>query len=99
MKFDMPKLTSIQPSIESSVLKLVEEVGEVAECAGKFRGINGEKFALPQHEVNQENLKKELIDVIQAATTVLYVIGVDQAQVDAYLRTIHIPKMKQRGYL
>jgi hypothetical protein len=96
--FTIPKLKGINPSLESAVLKLVEEVGEVAERVGKYRGINGENFELPDAEENKHELFKELIDVIQATCTVLNTIKATDADIDYYLRTTHLKKMISRGY-
>lgn len=95
---ELPILTNIKPSLESAVLKLVEEVGEVAERVGKYRGINGENFALPDADENKHELFKELIDVLQSTATVLNTLGVTNKDIEYYLKTTHVNKMISRGY-
>ena len=95
----LPVLKGITPTLESSVLKLVEEVGEVAERTGKYRGINGERFSLPDASVNKKELTKELVDVIQSVVTILSVLEVPAEEIDKYVKTVHVRKMKKRGYL
>jgi NTP pyrophosphatase (non-canonical NTP hydrolase) len=95
---ELPILSNITPSIESAVLKLVEEVGEVAERVGKYRGINGENFKLPDAEENKYELFKELIDVLQSTATILNTLGVTNESISDYLKTIHLSKMISRGY-
>ena len=38
----LPKLNQLEPSLESTALKLMEEAGELAQAIGKFRGLSGE---------------------------------------------------------
>jgi len=47
----LPRLNQLNPTLESTALKLMEEAGELAQAIGKFRGMNGEKAALPKEEV------------------------------------------------
>ena len=38
----LPRLNQLQPSMESTALKLMEETGELAQVIGKYRGLSGE---------------------------------------------------------
>ena len=93
-----PKLTGLQPTLESTALKLMEETGELAQAIGKHRGLSGETQVLSA-ESGLQRIAEELLDVAQTAATMMYVLeerhGVDlTALLDA-----HVAKLKQKGYL
>lgn len=94
----LPKLNKLHPSLESTALKLMEEAGELAQCIGKFRGMNGENVVRNQEE-NIDCIACELLDVAQTAVTMMYVLeeqfGVDVNQA----LEKHIAKLNQKGYL
>lgn len=94
----LPKLNRLQPSLESTALKLMEEAGELSEAIGKFRGMNGERIELGRTEVI-ERVARELLDVAQTAITMMYVL---EEQYDVDLDKAlgdHIDKLLRKGYL
>ncbi len=95
----LPRLNGLSKvSIESTLIKLAEEMGELAQYIGKFRGINGEQQEKAEAEVVQ-GMTNELLDVAQTAVTMMYVLedtyGVDiQSAVQA-----HVTKLIRKGYI
>lgn len=94
----LPKLNQLEPSLESTALKLMEEAGELAQAIGKFRGLSGEKTTYDADEV-MNMITKELLDVAQTAVSMMYVLE-DQYQVDiGQCLGEHIQKLINKGYL
>lgn len=94
----LPKLDKLEPNLESTALKLMEETGELAQCIGKFRCLNGEKVQRDQKE-NIQAIACELLDVAQTAVTMMYVLE-EQFNVDIEnALEKHINKLIQKGYL
>lgn len=94
----LPKLNKLNPSLESTALKLMEETGELAQCIGKFRCLNGEIIKRDEEE-NIQAIACELLDVAQTAVTMMYVLE-EQFNVnieDALEK--HINKLIKKGYL
>ncbi|WP_206831965.1 MazG-like family protein [Alicyclobacillus fructus] len=94
----LPKLERLTPTLESTMLKITEEVGELAQAIGKFRGLSGEETKLPDEEVIRA-IVTELLDVAQTATSMMFVIedlyGIDvEREVER-----HIEKLRRKGYL
>ncbi len=95
----LPRLNGLaRVSLESTLIKLAEELGELAQYIGKFRGINGEQQEKAEAEVVQ-GITHELLDVAQTAITMMYVLedtyGVDiQSAVQA-----HVDKLVRKGYI
>jgi len=94
----LPKLNNLKPTLESTALKLMEEAGELAQCIGKFRCLNGENIQRDQQE-NVQCIACELLDVAQTAVTMMYVLE-EQFNVDiqAALER-HINKLQEKGYV
>jgi NTP pyrophosphatase (non-canonical NTP hydrolase) len=94
----LPKLDNLQPSIESTALKLMEEAGELAQAIGKFRGLNGEKVDMSEKEI-LDRISGELLDVAQVAVSMMFVMedtyGVN---IDEKVEE-HINKLKRKGYI
>lgn len=94
----LPCLNKLQPSLESTALKLMEEAGELAQAIGKFRGLNGETIYYDDDKVI-DCITKELLDVAQTAVSMMFVleeeykVDIDQAVAQ------HIDKLKRKGYL
>ena len=59
-QISFPKLNNLQPNLESTCLKLMEEAGELAQAIGKLRGLNGEKVDINDKEVI-ELISRELL--------------------------------------
>ncbi len=97
-QISLPKLNNLQPGLESTCLKLMEEAGELAQAIGKFRGLNGEKVNLEEREV-VDHISDELLDVAQVAVSMMFVLeetyGISiKDKVDA-----HVEKLIQKGYI
>ncbi|MDI3522701.1 MAG: hypothetical protein PWQ41_1209 [Bacillota bacterium] len=94
----LPKLDKLQPTLESTLVKLLEEAGELAQAVGKFRGMNGERIALTEQQALQI-IARELLDVAQTTVSMMFVLeeqyGVD---LNEALRD-HIAKLEAKGYL
>lgn len=94
----LPRLNQLNPTLESTALKLMEEAGELAQCIGKFRGLSGEPTRMEESHVIEE-IAKELLDVAQTAVTMMFVMednhGID---IDQMLK-IHWEKLSSKGYL
>ncbi len=92
----LPKLNGLSPTIESTMIKLSEEAGELAREVGKFRNMSGEKN-IHNASINQK-ICEELIDVAQVAVTFLFVMESHGVDVNNAIEK-HIMKMKEKGYL
>ena len=93
----LPRLNRLNPSLESTALKIMEESGELAQAIGKLRGLNGENRRVEDTEAMQL-VAKELMDVAQKAVTMMFVLeeqyGIDLDKV----LTEHIAKLRSKGY-
>lgn len=93
----LPRLNKLNPSLESTALKIMEESGELAQAIGKFRGLNGETLRVEEDEVMQL-VAQELMDVAQTAVTMMFVLeeqyGID---IDEVLKS-HVTKLRYKGY-
>ncbi len=93
----LPRLNKLNPSLESTALKIMEESGELAQAIGKFRGLNGEALRVEEAEV-MKLVAQELMDVAQTAVTMMFVLeehyGID---IDKVL-SAHIIKLRNKGY-
>jgi len=93
----LPRLNKLNPSMESTALKIMEESGELAQAIGKFRGLNGEAHRVEDNEVMQL-IAQELVDVAQTAVTMMFVLeeqyGIDLEKI----LTAHITKLRNKGY-
>jgi NTP pyrophosphatase (non-canonical NTP hydrolase) len=94
----LPRLNRLNPTLESTALKLMEEAGELAQCIGKYRGLSGEMVQMAEETVVEE-IAKELLDVAQTAVTMMFVMeekfGIDIAE----LVQKHLEKLLLKGYL
>lgn len=94
----LPRLSKLTPTLESTMLKITEEVGELAQVVGKFRGLSGETEVLEEPEMVRA-IVSELLDVAQTATSMMFVIedlyGVDMAEE----MEKHVQKLQRKGYL
>ena len=59
----LPKLNQLEPSLESTALKLMEEAGELAQAIGKFRGLSGEHIVGYSEDEVMYMISQELLDV------------------------------------
>ncbi|MEL7623200.1 MAG: MazG-like family protein [Clostridiales bacterium] len=94
----LPCLDGLNPTLESTALKLMEETGELAQVIGKYRGMSGEPSRLEQQRVVQL-IVEELVDVAQTAVTMMYVLEKEyNVDIEQTLRD-HVAKMHQKGYM
>jgi NTP pyrophosphatase (non-canonical NTP hydrolase) len=93
----LPRLNRLNPSLESTALKIMEESGELAQAIGKFRGLNGEAHRVEEDQVMQL-VAQELMDVAQTAVTMMFVLeeqyGIDLDEVF----NAHVTKLRNKGY-
>lgn len=94
----LPRLNKLTPTLESTMLKITEEVGELAQVIGKYRGLSGEKNVMNHSELVRA-IVSELLDVAQTATSMMFVIeelyGIDMAKE----MEKHVEKLQMKGYL
>jgi len=94
----LPCLDALNPTLESTALKLMEEAGELAQAIGKYRGMSGEQN-LPEEKRVVRLIVEELVDVAQTAVTMMYVLEEEyNVDIEQTLRD-HIEKMMQKGYM
>lgn len=95
----LPKLNNLQPGLESTCLKLMEEAGELAQVIGKFRGLNGEtNDLLDEHEL-VEKITGELLDVAQVAVSMMFVLE-NEYNINIHDKIDeHIDKLIRKGYI
>lgn len=94
----LPRLNGLNPNLESTALKLMEEAGELAQAIGKYRGLSGERIDLDEKTVVQE-IARELLDVAQTAITMMYVMEQDYGiDINTVLKE-HWEKLERKGYL
>lgn len=94
----LPRLNQLNPTLESTALKLMEEAGELAQVIGKYRGLSGEIIDIDQDTVIQE-IAKELLDVAQTAVTMMFVM---EEQFEVNIESVleeHWAKLERKGYL
>ena len=95
----LTKLNQLEPSLESTALKLMEEAGELAQAIGKFRGLSGEHIVGYSEDEVMYMISQELLDVAQTAVSMMYVLE-EQYQVDiGKALDKHIQKLIDKGYL
>lgn len=94
----LPRLNQLNPTLESTALKLMEEAGELAQVIGKYRGLSGEQVNMAEEAIVGE-IARELLDVAQTAVTMMFVMeeqfGVD---IESALQE-HRLKLEHKGYL
>ncbi|MDD3853557.1 MAG: MazG-like family protein [Syntrophomonadaceae bacterium] len=94
----LPRLNELNPTLESTALKLMEEAGELAQVIGKYRGLSGEAVYWDDETIFRE-IARELLDVAQTAVTMMFVMeeqfGID---IEAALKE-HWAKLERKGYL
>lgn len=94
----LPKLNQLNPTLESTALKLMEETGELAQVIGKFRGLSGENIVMDEETVVKE-IARELLDVAQTAVTMMFVMEEHYGVNIELMLKEHCEKLKRKGYL
>ncbi len=94
----LPRLNGLQPTLESTALKLMEEAGELGAAISRFRGLNSMKATGTSDEMAND-LAGELLDVAQTAITMMFVLQEQyHLDIDSVLHE-HIEKLIRKGYL
>lgn len=95
----LPQLNKIQPTVETTAIKLMEETGELAAAIAKFKGYGGAQAGTTDRKELAQDCARELLDVAQTAITMMFVLeeqyGIDVESVVAE----HIQKLINKGYL
>lgn len=91
----LPELQGLRPTVLSTLMKLVEEMGELFRVYGKMQGLSGEK-PLPSERVLQE-FALELLDVAQTCVTMMFVLE-DKIDIQETIQ-LHMEKLLRKGYL
>ncbi|NLB88127.1 MAG: nucleotide pyrophosphohydrolase [Syntrophomonadaceae bacterium] len=94
----LPKLNQLNPTLESTALKLMEETGELAQVIGKFRGLSGENVVMDEETALKE-IARELLDVAQTAVTMMFVMEEHYGVNIELMLKEHCEKLKNKGYL
>lgn len=94
----LPKLNQLNPTLESTALKLMEETGELAQVIGKFRGLSGENVVMDEETALKE-IARELLDVAQTAVTMMFVMEEHYGVNIELMLKEHCEKLKRKGYL
>lgn len=94
----LPRLNQLNPTLESTALKLMEEAGELAQVIGKYRGMSGENVDINE-EVVVRQIARELLDVAQTAVTMMFVMEEQfNINIEDMLKD-HWVKLERKGYL
>ena len=94
----LPRLNQLNPTLESTALKLMEEAGELAQAIGKYRGLSGEEVQMDEETVVGE-IARELLDVAQTAVTMMFVMEEKYGINIESLLNNHKMKLERKGYL
>ncbi len=98
----LPKLNNLSPTMESTLLKTMEEAGELARATLRFLPYG----CLTAEEINRDGLAKrmlndvaeELLDVAQTCVTMIFVMEDFYAiRADALIGS-HLSKLQAKGY-
>ena len=98
----LPKLDNLTPTLDSTLLKAMEEAGELARAVLKFmiwENLSPEELAKqPQALTLLADVKEELLDVAQTCVTMIFVME-DSFGIDAdRLIAEHLIKLSDKGY-
>lgn len=95
----LPQLNKINPTIESTAIKLMEESGELAAAIARFQGYGGVQIGDRDRTELANDCAEELLDVAQTAITMMFVLEEQHGiNVEAVV-TNHIEKLIAKGYL
>lgn len=93
----LPRPNNLQPTLESTALKLMEEAGELAAAIIRFRGLDRVKADISPEQA--QSLSLELLDVAQTAITMMFVLEEQyNINVEAAVAA-HINKLVTKGYI
>jgi NTP pyrophosphatase (non-canonical NTP hydrolase) len=94
----LPRLNNLNPTLESTAFKLMEEAGELAQAIGKFRGMSGEQTKMSERQV-MEMILRELLDVAQTAVSLMFVLEEEYGADIGQALERHIRKLIEKEYL
>lgn len=99
----LPKLNNLAPTLDSTLLKAMEEAGELARAVLKFMPWEklppAELITQPQGVELLADVKEELLDVAQTCVTMIFVME-DSFAIDAdSLIGEHLAKLTEKGYV
>ena len=94
----LPKLNNLSPTLQSTLLKIMEEAGELARAVLQFLPYEDNPEAQPFSGLLCE-VSGELLDVAQTCVTMIFVMedcyGI---QTDALISS-HLAKLERKGYM
>ncbi|HBG21757.1 MAG: MazG-like family protein [Syntrophaceticus sp.] len=94
----LPRLNNLQPTLESTAFKLMEETGELAQAIGKFRGMSGERTEMSEQQV-MDMILRELLDVAQTAVSLMFVLEEEYGADIGLAMERHIEKLIEKEYI
>ncbi|HYF93364.1 MAG TPA: MazG-like family protein [Symbiobacteriaceae bacterium] len=95
----LPQLNNIQPTLESTAIKLMEEAGELAAAIAKFKGHGGVQIGTRDPKELANDCARELLDVAQTAITMMFVLEEQYGVNVEAVVTEHVQKLINKGYL
>ncbi len=92
----LPRLNRLTPSLDSTLLKIMEEAGELARAVLTF--LPYESAANGEGGVYLRDVADELLDVAQTCVTMLFVVEEAQQMTVDHLVQQHLDKLTCKGY-
>ena len=98
----LPRLGLLAPTMDSTLLKIMEESGELARAVLKFQA-NSSLDGVNLDGVNNENMQlidvaEELLDVAQTCVTMIFVLEDNYGIAPGEMIGIHLDKLQKKGY-
>lgn len=89
----------VDKTLDTTLLKMMEEVGELSRAYSKFGGLNGEDVFLSKEDCRDEIIK-ELLDVMQVSASFLYILINKYPELDIeHNLKMHRDKLIKKGYV
>jgi NTP pyrophosphatase (non-canonical NTP hydrolase) len=98
----LPKLNQLSPTLNSTLLKIIEEAGELARATLAFlpyerlKGSEITQLAVAENALAEVN--GELLDVAQTCVTMIFVMEESYSIEIAQLIQSHLDKLENKGY-
>ena len=95
----LPRLGLLTPTMNSTLLKIMEESGELARAVLTFTEHTDSKYTTPYTSLDLRiSVAEELLDVVQTCVTMIFVLE-DTYNIDpGEMINIHLGKLKKKGY-
>lgn len=98
----LPKLNRLSPNMQSTLLKIIEESGELARAVLTFLPYEKlgktEILAKPAIKQHLDDVSSELLDVAQTCVTMIFVLEEEcNVKTEKYIAN-HLIKLNQKGY-